>query len=357
MVAATHPHRLCPRCYASLASDATGCSRCGATLSASAAAPSPDDWAASARASAQAAVPAPEVAPYCPRCDRLERPGGRFTGALAGGPAGACPHCGTALVTVPPDAGLAYEEVSLAADSWDLDRLVRAEAVDGWTLVDTTIDPRSPQRLLAHFRRALPEGDPRARQLRGAAEAGRQVALPAAQGQPVRSSWSSAASAEPDVPARAGAPSAPSRPAMPSSPSASSAPHAPAAPPPPDARAARAAAKEARRAAKEAQRAARWERRRVHWEERLEQALQGARQGDPAKVWGHSRWKRHHRHPAAMVAMLVATVVGIGLFVSLQVLRHVALPLLFGLAMAFRHAFLSLFWGITGPQRQGARRR
>lgn len=136
---------LCPRCYAELAPGARSCGRCGVAL---------DDG-----------LPGRRVAhgPFCPRCDRVEADGAGFTGVVGHGAAGSCEHCGTMLVEPAADrpaadsAGpIAYEEVSRATDSWDLDRLIRAEAVDGWTLVDTTVDPGAPDRLLAHFRRALP---------------------------------------------------------------------------------------------------------------------------------------------------------------------------------------------------------
>lgn len=135
---------LCPRCYAELAPGARSCGRCGVAL---------DD-----------SLPGRKVAhaPFCPRCDRVEADGAGFTGLVGHGAAGSCEHCGTMLVEAPADrraasnAGpIAYEEVSRATASWDLDRLIRAEAVDGWTLVDTTVDPSAPDRLLAHFRRAL----------------------------------------------------------------------------------------------------------------------------------------------------------------------------------------------------------
>lgn len=127
-----------------------------------------------------------------------------------------------------------------------------------------------------------------------------------------------------------------------------------------DARGARAAAKEARRAAKEAQRAARWERRRGHWEQRLEQVLAGGKgeakgSAHPLPAWGRQAWRGGRKHPLALVGLVVATAVGIALLIAAQLLRHLVLPLLIGLAMAFRQALLSVLWGITGPQ--GARRR
>lgn len=329
MNGAQHTHRLCPRCYASLAADSRGCSRCGATLPAAADTQTAGDLAAAGRIWTQTPLPAAEAAPYCPRCDRLELPGGRFTGALAHGSAGACPHCGTAMVTAPSGTGLSYEEVSLAAESWDLDRLVRAEAVDGWTLVDTTIDPSSPQRLLAHFRRPLGEG---------AAPSGAQ-STPASQPAPA------ARSARPTAPAEPLAPSRPLEPSAPAAPRSSGAG-------PIDARSAKAAAKEARRAAKEAQRAARWERRRLHWEERLERALAAGKPSTgewPAGGAARRSWRGGRHHPAAILAMVVTVVVTLSLTVAAQLLRHLVLPLALGLAMALRQALLSMFWGITGP--------
>lgn len=156
---------LCPRCYAELAPGARSCGRCGVAL---------DD-----------SLPGRKVAhaPFCPRCDRLEADGAGFTGLVGHGAAGSCEHCGTMLVEPPADrpaansAGpIAYEEVSRATNSWDLDRLIRAEAVDGWTLVDTTVDPGAPDRLLAHFRRALPAAATAAsKELKAQAKAAREA--------------------------------------------------------------------------------------------------------------------------------------------------------------------------------------
>ncbi len=335
MTGATHSERLCPRCYASLPAGSTGCGRCGAAL--------PVVGQVQARPiGTQEPMPTAEVAPYCPRCDRLDLPGARFTGALADGRMPACPHCGTAMVTTGSGTTLAYEEVSLAVESWDLDRLVRAEAVDGWTLVDTTIDPSSPQRLLAHFRRALPEAH----------------AAPAAAAAGSKAQGAGGIPHQPSRPAASAAPAAPASPREPERP----ADPRPASPMPPvmDARGAKAAAKEARRAAKEAHRAARWERRRGHWEKRLEQALGGGEReakgsAHPLPAWGRRAWRGGRRHPLALLGMVAAMAVGIALFIAAQLLRHLVLPLLIGLAMAFRQALLSVFWGITGPQ--GARRR
>ena len=157
MSGAMQTQNLCPRCYAQLAPGSNSCGRCGVAV----------DDSLPGRRMARAAGAVGAADGHCPRCDRLELDGSRFTGAVGLGPAGTCPHCGTALVHAAADDRVAYEEVSRGTDSWDLDRLTRAEAVDGWMLIDTTVDPSAPDRLLAHFRRALPTDDPRARRILG----------------------------------------------------------------------------------------------------------------------------------------------------------------------------------------------
>jgi len=166
MSGAVQAQHLCPRCYAQLAAGAASCGRCGVAVG-------------ERLPGRRMAEPAREGGSLvCPRCDRLEAHGARFNGAVGSGSAGACPHCGTAMVEAAPDDRVAYEEVSLATDSWDLERLTRAEAVDGWTLIDTTVDPNAPDRLLAHFRRALRADDPRARQILGGDAAKEQAPTP-----------------------------------------------------------------------------------------------------------------------------------------------------------------------------------
>lgn len=77
----------------------------------------------------------------------------------------ACPRCGTTLearAARRPELGTAAAqadvEQSIACPPAELEALARREAVDGWELVDTTIDPAQPEQLLAHFRKRAPAG-------------------------------------------------------------------------------------------------------------------------------------------------------------------------------------------------------
>jgi hypothetical protein len=192
MMSPTRTEPLCPRCYAPLDPGAQGCARCGAAI---------------LRRGAQSAARADGA--YCPRCDRLEEAGGSFVGETVHGTDEVCDHCGTGLVTDPSPKSAPYEERSIATPSYDLDRLARAEAVDGWALVDTTIDPRSPHRVLAHFRRGLPPDDPRAKALRtpaAPAHAATRARIEQARPQPARPAPKAA-----PAPRRAPAPSPPRR--------------------------------------------------------------------------------------------------------------------------------------------------
>lgn len=130
----------CPRCTAPLRRGASDCDRCGLALE-------PVDQGL--------ALPARGL--RCPRCDRSAEPGDHYVGLVGRSAHGSCPHCGTPLVHAETFAAGAYEERSLACDTFELERLARAEAVDGWNLLDTTIDPHAPGRIVAYFRRGLPQ--------------------------------------------------------------------------------------------------------------------------------------------------------------------------------------------------------
>lgn len=128
----------CPRCSAALAPNAEACARCGLQIAQSA-----------------VAQPSPAAGLVCPRCDRIAEPGSRVV--IPAGPAehGLCPTCGTPLVLPDTQVQGAFEHKTQACAPFELDTLVRAEAVDGWSLVDTTVDTQQPDRILAHFRRTL----------------------------------------------------------------------------------------------------------------------------------------------------------------------------------------------------------
>lgn len=88
----------------------------------------------------------------CPRC-----------GFRADPEAETCPRCRTELprqpdvrVARPSERSGEYIERVLDCAPAELEALARREAVDGWELVDTTVDPSSPDRLQAHFRRPAP---------------------------------------------------------------------------------------------------------------------------------------------------------------------------------------------------------
>ncbi len=104
----------------------------------------------------------PEAMPLrCPRCDRPVQAGQVFVGAAGLAGAAVCEACGAPLelepVGVPaePAAPTVYEEKAVSCAPMDVDRIARAEAVDGWALHDTTVDDRAPDRIVAHFRRPL----------------------------------------------------------------------------------------------------------------------------------------------------------------------------------------------------------
>ena len=102
--------------------------------------------------------PASDSALVCPRCDRPTQADEHFWGKMGREGLDACPHCGTQMQEVPVQrkaAAETYEEKSRTTPAHDLESLVRGEAVDGWQLMDTTIDPEQPDQLLAYFRRPL----------------------------------------------------------------------------------------------------------------------------------------------------------------------------------------------------------
>jgi len=118
----------------------------------------------------------------CPRCT-----------ALLGPDDAACPRCGEpvaaarAVAAEPsaakdpdtPGSDAAREEKTVACWPNDLDQLARAESVDGWTLLDTTVDPRSSGKVLAHFYRPARRGS-QAAAAPAAAPAPRTIATPTA---------------------------------------------------------------------------------------------------------------------------------------------------------------------------------
>lgn len=132
----------CPRCTAALARTDAACHRCGQAVVLA---------ADGARLVAAGTV--------CPRCSRPARPGEAYHSAIDWSDAAACPHCGSPLAAARGAAQIHEEKAEVCAPH-ALERLVRAEAVDGWALWDTTIDPRDPGMLLVHFRRPGP-GRPR----------------------------------------------------------------------------------------------------------------------------------------------------------------------------------------------------
>lgn len=97
----------------------------------------------------------------CPRCGRPMQPGQVFAGAAGLSGAAVCEGCGALLDLEPVGAAAeaaapaVYEEKAVSCAPMDVDRVARAEAVDGWALHDTTVDDRAPDRIVAHFRRPL----------------------------------------------------------------------------------------------------------------------------------------------------------------------------------------------------------
>lgn len=82
-------------------------------------------------------------------------------GHVAGAQAEECPRCGGALASpvpaAPPAAREAssYVEQTLSCTPAELEAIARREAVDGWQLMDTTVDEAQPDRVLANFRRPV----------------------------------------------------------------------------------------------------------------------------------------------------------------------------------------------------------
>jgi hypothetical protein len=110
------------------------------------------------------------------------------------------------------EADIAFERRTIACLPMDLERVARAESVDGWSLVDTTIDEDRPGGIIAHFRRParasaadMPAG--------GAAAAGEQAtATPSGSPGSAGTSRRSAASGRDAEAAREPAPSADPKP-------------------------------------------------------------------------------------------------------------------------------------------------
>jgi hypothetical protein len=157
---------MCPRCTAPLAPGEQACRRCGQQVART----------ADGRLVAAGAV--------CPRCNRPAQPGQAYFTATGSSPAGTCAYCGSPMEAVPPEDPAAYfEEKAESCAPFDLDRVARSEAVDGWAMMDTTVDPARPGRILVHFRRPAREVPPdliRAAQARQAATRAAAAAAAAA---------------------------------------------------------------------------------------------------------------------------------------------------------------------------------
>lgn len=89
------------------------------------------------------AASVPDAIDACPRCGLAFQPGVAYFDA------GESPRAqGSAA------AGEQYEHKHVSCLPMDLERVARAEAVDGWALTDTTVDPEGSGNIRAHFRRA-----------------------------------------------------------------------------------------------------------------------------------------------------------------------------------------------------------
>lgn len=158
-------HLMCPRCTAPMAPGDQACRRCGQQVART----------ADGRLVAAGAV--------CPRCNRPAQPGQAYFTATGSSPAGTCAYCGSPLEAVPlEDPAAFFEEKAESCAPFDLDRVAHSEAVDGWAMMDTTVDPARPGRILVHFRRPAREVPPdviRAAQARQAAARAAAVAAAA----------------------------------------------------------------------------------------------------------------------------------------------------------------------------------
>ncbi len=92
----------------------------------------------------------------CPNCGtEYPRPAGGSAPA-GGDAAGACPHCG--YIQKGGDrspSAVAYEDKTALCLPYELERVARAEAVDGWQLLETTVSEAVPGMIEAHFRRPV----------------------------------------------------------------------------------------------------------------------------------------------------------------------------------------------------------
>ncbi len=140
------PQRQCPRCSADLPPGAGACGRCGLVVD-------PQAGGQRAPSTQPDSLPAAATQPICPRCNRVAEPGAIFVGTTGASEHGTCPNCGTPLVLPGAVARTAYEEKAVSCAPHELERVARAEAADGWTLLDTTVDERTPGLILAYFRR------------------------------------------------------------------------------------------------------------------------------------------------------------------------------------------------------------
>jgi hypothetical protein len=93
-------------------------------------------------------LPATSLDPQAEHCDRCA---GSIEHAAA-----ACPHCGAsgAGAALPKDRIWIHQ--SLTCEPHKLEDLARAQAVDGWQLVDTIYEPDRVGMLRCYFRKSVP---------------------------------------------------------------------------------------------------------------------------------------------------------------------------------------------------------
>jgi predicted RNA-binding Zn-ribbon protein involved in translation (DUF1610 family) len=91
-----------------------------------------------------------QSASRCPSC------GGEIPTAGEGGAARSCPHCGARQVAEDRHPStVIYEDKTVVCLPYELERAARAEAVDGWHLLDTTVSEAVPGMIEARFRRPV----------------------------------------------------------------------------------------------------------------------------------------------------------------------------------------------------------
>jgi hypothetical protein len=91
-----------------------------------------------------------DFAPVCHRCGLRLDPGVAYFAGTGSGDAGA-----SIVESGQTGAEVAFERRHLSCLPMDLERVARAEAVDGWALLDTTLDPDVPGNIVAHLRRPV----------------------------------------------------------------------------------------------------------------------------------------------------------------------------------------------------------